>query len=415
MKRIVLPILIFASSIQVFAQNSASDLTFKFSGFVRGDIIYNTRENVAALEDLFYLYPKDEKKDALGEDLNSRSALGFYNLSTRAALDIAGVKLFDAAVSAKMEADFAGAGGSGGTSAVLRLRLAYINFAWDKSTLLIGQNWHPMFQNIQPGQITLSTGAPFQPFNRSPQLAYKYKIKDFNLRAATIFQLQNKSTGPSGKSNIYAKNATLPELNFIAEYKNKSINTGVGVNFLSLKPRTESSFNGSSYKVDEYIRSLSYLAFFQYTEDMLSVGVKSIYGQNNTNLNMLGGYGIKSINSVTGECKYTNFNYSTSWFNIAYGKKYKGNLMFGYTKNLGTEDALVEGSSLYGEGLSVDNMHRVAFNFTYNVPHFTVGLEYEFMNVFYGNAGTLNWKDGKYSSTHSVEDHRITGVIRYIF
>ncbi|MCC8145827.1 MAG: hypothetical protein LIO93_05175 [Bacteroidales bacterium] len=167
--------------------------------------------------------------------------------------------------------------------------------------------------------------------------------------------------------------------------------------------------------MDEVIRSLSYMAYFQFSEQLFTAGIKTIYGQNNVNLNILGGYGIRSIDPVTGEFEYTNFNYSSSWLNLSYGKKYKGNLFLGYTKNMGSDDVLVEGSNLYGEGLAIDNMYRIAGNFTYNVPHFSLGLEYEFMNANYGNDGTFDWKKGEYGSTHGVTDHRITGVIRYIF
>ncbi|MCC8145828.1 MAG: hypothetical protein LIO93_05180, partial [Bacteroidales bacterium] len=212
-----------------------NNVEFQFSGFVRGDAIFNTRKSVAALEELFYLYPKDHLYDDAGKDLNAVSSSGFYTLATRAALDVSGLRLWDSNVSAKIEADFAGSGGNTGTAAIVRLRQAYIKMDWRKSSLLIGQSWHPMFQNIQPGQLTLSTGAPFQPFNRSPQIRFDYKVQKIILSGSAIYQLQNKSTGPLGKSNVYSNNAILPELNALVEYKNSSIQTGIGINFFIFK------------------------------------------------------------------------------------------------------------------------------------------------------------------------------------
>lgn len=415
MKRILIFILVITGILPVFGQNKANDLQLKFSGFIRGDLIYKNRESVTALEDLFYLYPKDHLYDDSGKDLNAQSSSGFYNLATRASLDAWGLKAFNSSISAKIEADFAGSGGSTGTAAIVRLRLAYLKIDRGNSSFLIGQNWHPMFQNIQPGQLTLSTGAPFQPFNRSPQFRYDYKTKKVIFRATAVYQLQNKSAGPAGKSNLYAKNAVLPELNGIIEYNYGSVQTGLGINFLSLTPRTQSEIDNQVYKVNETIRSLSYIAYFQYTEQLFTIGLKTVYGQNNTHLNMLGGYGIKTIDSTTGQCKYTNFNHSSSWLNLSYGEKYKGNLMFGYTKNMGTDDELIKDSNVYGDGLDIDNMYRIAGNFTYNIPHFSVGLEYELMNANYGDTGSFNWKKGKYTSTHGIAAHRLTGIFRYNF
>lgn len=415
MKKNLLVILFITGFISVSAQDDSRNIKLKFSGFVRGDVIYNTRNSVAALEDLFFLYPKDHLYDELGNDLNAQPTSGFYSLSTRATLDVSGAKVWNSDLSGKIEADFAGTAGVGGTPAIVRLRLAYLKMDWDKSSLLIGQTWHPMFGNIQPEQLTLSTGAPFQPFNRSPQIRYDYRMKNFVLTASAIYQLQNNSVGFEGKSNVYSKKAILPELNGIIDYKYHSIQAGLGINFLTLKPRTQSIVNGKIYKVEEILHSISYMAYFKYTEQLLSIGLKTVYGQNNTHLNMLGGFGVYSIDPVTGKCDYTNFNYGSSWLNIAYGKMYKGNFLLGYTKNFGTEKSLVEGSTMYGNALTIDNMYRLAGNFSYNVSHFSIGLEYEFINANYGDEETFDWKEGKYSSTHSITDHRITGVIKYNF
>lgn len=65
--------------------------------------------------------------------------------------------------------------------------------------------------------------------------------------------------------------------------------------------------------------------------------------------------------------------------------------------------------------MDIDDLYRIAGTFTYNIPHFSLGAEYEFTTAYYGNEGTFNWKEGEYSSSHAVRDHRISAVIRYIF
>jgi len=415
MKQIGLTLFTLFLIIPIFAQENSSNLQFKFRGFVRGDFFYDSRQHVASSEGLLFLYPKDREEDALGEDLNALASSGFYYLSTRPAVEVTGLKAFDAAVSAYMEGDFAGFGGAYGSSTILRLRLAYMKMDWKKYSLLMGQAWHPFFLTIIPEQLSLSTGAPFQPFARSPQARFDYKMDKFTLSAAGVYQFQFTSNGPNGKSSVYQKNALLPELVAVVDYKNQSITTGLGLNFLTLKPRSQSLIDDKIYKVDENFSSLSYMAYLKYTENLFSLGVKTTYGQNNVNMLMLGGYGVKSIDPKNGKQEYTNFNYSTTWANVSYGKKYKANLFAGYSKNLGSEDSLVENSPLYGEGLAVDNLSRIVSTFSYNIPHFSLGAEYEFSKANYGDTGTFNWKKGTYSSTHAVYSHRIVGVIRYLF
>ena len=412
MKRIILTLTSFLLLIPALAQENSSQLKFQLYGFVRSDFFYDSRQSTTAIEGLFFLYPKDKELDAVGNDLNANPVSGFYSLATRTGVDISGLRAFNADVTARMETDFAGFSGS---VTLLRIRLAFIRMNWNKSSLLIGQNWHPLFQTLIPRQITLSAGAPFQAFARSPQIRYDYRLNNFTLSAAGIYQFQHTSAGPIGKSNVYQKNALLPELTAVVDYTNQSINTGIGVNLLTLKPRLSSQIDDRIYKVDENLSSLSFQAYLRYTENLFSIGLKTTYGQNNGNLTMLGGYGIKSIDPETGKQEYTNFNFSSSFLNLSYGNKYRGNLFVGYTKNCGTDHALVENSPIYGDGMTIDNLTRLAGTFSYHIPHFMLGVEYEYSIANYGSANSFDWSKGRYSSTHAVSNHRITGVISYIF
>ena len=93
-----------------------------------------------------------------------------------------------------------------------------MNLDWGKSAVLIGQTWHPLFGDIFPQMLNLSTGAPFQPFNRSPQIRYQYKAGKVKLTASAIWQLQYTSSGPKGMSEDYIKNSCVPEFYVGADY-----------------------------------------------------------------------------------------------------------------------------------------------------------------------------------------------------
>lgn len=260
-------ILIFLCLITVsgsFAQ--MQDFKFKFYGQIRTDFYYNSRANEETVDGLFYMYPKDKVRDPEGNDLNSTPNSNFYTLYSRLGVDVAGPKLGTAKTSAKVEVDFRGTGTS---YSVIRLRHAYLNLDWGKSALLLGQNWHPLFGDVSPQILNLSVGAPFQPFSRAPQIRYRYTNKNFQLTGAAVWQSQYTSQGPEGKTHKYLKQSCIPEFYVGADYKNGGLLAGVGIELLSLKPRTESIVNTDKYKVDERITTLSYEAHVKYTKRLV--------------------------------------------------------------------------------------------------------------------------------------------------
>ena len=235
--------------------------------------------------------------------MNSTPNSNFYTLYSRLGVDVAGPKLGTAKTSAKVEIDFRGTGTS---YSVIRLRHAYLNLDWGKSALLLGQTWHPLFGNVSPQILNLSVGAPFQPFSRAPQIRYRYTEKNFQLTGAAIWQSQYLSQGPAGKSQEYIKKSCIPEIYIGADYKNGGLLAGVGIEMLSLKPRTEATGeNNKKFQVDERITTLSYEAHVKYTNKDWFVGAKSVLGSNLTQASGLGGFGVKSVNERTGEQKYT--------------------------------------------------------------------------------------------------------------
>ncbi len=395
-----------------FAQ--MQDFKFKFYGQIRTDLYYNSRANVETVDGLFYMYPKDKVRDPDGNDLNSTPNSNFYTLYSRLGVDVAGPKLGTAKTSAKIEADFRGTGTS---YSVVRLRHAYLNLDWGKSALLLGQTWHPLYGEVAPQILNLSMGAPFQPFSRAPQIRYRYTNKNFQLTGAAVWQSQYLSQGPAGKSQEYIKKSCVPEVYIGADYKNNGFLAGVGVEMLSMKPRTESiGENNKKYKIDERITTLSYKAHVKYTNKNWYVGAKSVLGSNLTQASGLGGFGVKSIDEQTLEQKYTPIRFSSSWFNVVYGKKWKPGIFVGYAKNLGTSDALYApnetDAQVYGTGTNLDQLATAGAELTYNVPHWKFGLEYTLSSAWYGS---LNASNGKIRDTHAVCNNRIVAVAMFMF
>lgn len=418
MKKLTVLFLTLLTAVSGFAQiKVAKGFDFKIYGQVRTDIYYNSRDNNQSVDGLFYMFPKDEVLDENGKDLNGSDNSNMYAVYSRLGFDIAGPMWGKAKTSAKIEFDFRGSGND--NLSVVRLRHAYFNFDWGKSKLLVGQTWHPFYGEVAPQILNLNMGAPFQPFGRAPQIRYRYLSGDVQWTASALWQSQYKSHGPtgvdgSGNSRVqqFHKNSNIPELALGVDYKANGWIVGVGMDMLSIVPRTQSKAeNGQTYKVDERITTLSYEAHVKYTGEKLYLAARSVLGANMTHVSMTGGYGIKSVDSQTGEREYTAFRNSSTWVNIAYGKKWKPALFFGYMKNLGTQDELVA-STVYGTGANLDKLMSGTAELTYNIPHWKIGVEYNYTSAWYGKN---NLKNGKVEDTHSVGNNRLVLSALYTF
>lgn len=396
------------SGCNVLAQKKGFD--YKFYGQVRTDLYYNSRANEETVDGLFYMYPKDKVYDNDGHDLNATTNGSFYTLYSRLGVDVKGPQLGKAEMSAKIEADFRGSGTSYST---VRLRHAYINLAWETSALLIGQTWHPLYGDVAPQILNLNMGAPFQPFSRAPQVRYRFDKKGWMLTGALVWQSQYLSQGPSGKTQEYIKKSGVPEVYASLDYKRNGWQAGIGVEMLSLVPRTQAvGDDASTYKVNERITTLSGEAHVKYSGNNWFVAAKSLLGSNLTQASGLGGFGIKELDSRTGEQKYTPIRVSTTWVNIVYGTKWKPGIFVGYAKNLGTKDELLPGSELYGTGTNLDQLATGTAELTYNLSHWKFGLEYSLSTAWYG---TVRPSDGKVVDTHAVCNNRLVCTAIFMF
>ena len=434
MKKIALSLMAALVAVGGMAQiNLGKDVSLKIYGQVRTDIFYNSRANTESVDGLFYSFPKDEVLDYNGNDINGSPSSNMYAVYSRMGFAFAGPMIGKAKTSAKIEFDFRGNGND--NLSALRLRHAYFNFDWGKSKVLVGQTSHPFFGEVSPQILNLNTGSPFQPFGRAPQIRYRYNSGAWQLQAAAVWQSQFKSHGPTaddgtGKGNARTqyphKNSNIPELALDIDHKANGWIVGLGVDLLSITPRTKSTVKDlfvntpdatTTYKVSERLTTVSYEAHLKYQKDKWFVAAKSVLGSNFTHTSMLGGYGIKSQDAKTGEREYTPFRNSSNWINIVYGKKWKPGIFLGYIKNLGTADDMMNadkyaaGTNIYGTGTDIDKLMTGTFELTYNVPHWKIGAEYNYTEAYYGTTQ----KDGKVKNTHSVGNNRLVLSATYSF
>lgn len=381
---------------------------YKLYGFVRNDLYFNSRLNFEVLDGMYNIFPKPIDLDGMGEDKNAVPNSQMLAISTRLGIDFTGSTILGATSSAKIECDFAGISTS---YYLVRLRQAYLKLNWNKTELLVGQAWHPMFANLQPITPALSAGAPFQPFNRSPQIRINQKLNDnFSIITAASYQMQYMTQGPLGASASYMKNGLLPSLHVGLDYKSKSIVAGIGMDGKSLKINNIRFNSGAA------------VIYAGYTNKEFQIRAKTVLGQNMSEYMMLGGYGLSEFDLISNKPSYTNFNTSVSWLSLAYGSKVQIGIYGGLSQNLGTKMDLLPALltaklTAYGHGSYdasqqlIDQLYRVAPHITYNLPNFRLGFEYELTSAKYGTIQT----NGRVYNPYMVNNHRVLATISYIF
>lgn len=409
-KRAITPLKFLASFIVVASLTSSStlaqqkDFTYHFFGLFRNDIFFNSRQSVEGMEGAFYQYPKGKLLDPNGKDLNAVSSTYFYNANTRFGVNLTGPNIGKAKTEGTIELDMRG---NASNICILRMKQAFINLNWGKSSLLIGQTFHIISRAILNELLNISSGAPFQPRGFAPQIMYQYQNGNILMRAGALWQSLSPSMGPNGKNRDYLKNSKIPELAASIEYVSDKKATRIGalIHFFSIVPRLQSE---KGFKVDERVNALSLEAHASYRKNSLYIAGRSLLSQNLTQLINVGGYGVTSVDPTTGESKYSPLRFSQNWLNVMYGKKWRGGIFVGFIKNLGaTKDV----SNLVGQGTNIDKMTIGSGQLTYNVADWKFGVEYSMTTVWYGEPD----KRGKAINTYDVTNHRLCGTVQFSF
>jgi hypothetical protein len=398
MKKIVL-FLFVVISLTTNAQDKKEEPKFgiSFSGFVKTDIFYDTRQTVNIREGHFLLYPENELLDAFNKDVNASAAFNILSIQSRLKGAITGPEAFGAKTAGVIEADFFG-NASAGLDDVngFRLRHAFVKLNWKKTELLTGQYWHPMFiAEAFPGVVSFNTGAPFQPFSRNPQIRVTHKLGPLNLIACMYSERDFSSAGPTSNtsavlsaSSKYMRNSGIPAAHFQVQFKPDSTEHvfGAGVDYKTLKPELYTTVGTKNYKSDQTIASMSAIAYAKFKCKPVTFTIEGVYAQNAYDMVMLGGYTIDTVEVSTGKKVFTNLNTGSVWTDIqTNGKKVQFGLFAGYTMNLGAADS-IKTASFYSRGSNIDNIYRVAPRVVFIAGKLNVAIEIEHTVATYGKA-----------------------------
>jgi hypothetical protein len=372
-----------------YGQSNNADKKFgiNWSGFVKTDFMYDTRQVVNAREGHFNILPAAENLVG-GEDLNDQSNFNILSIQTRLKAAISGPDFFGMKTSGAIEAAFFG--NSDASVGELRLRHAFVQLSNDKIEILMGQYWHPMFVTaVFPGTYSFNTGVPFQPFSRNPQLRITTKgnVKFIGvLFTERDFQTRGASVSKSGIPQFHA------QLQF-----GKASETlgGLGFNVKSSRPNLG----------DDNLTSTAFIGYFRTKLGNATWKAEATYGENMTDLLQIGGFGT----ATNGD--FVNNNTLSLWteFSGDFSETMEWGLFGGYTENGGFGEAITYVNGFLG---TVENAYRIAPRIGWKSGALTIGVEGEFTNAQYGS---IDGNGDITSSTDAVNNFRLLTTAIYKF
>jgi hypothetical protein len=429
MKKLVLFLIVIIPVLSM-AQDE-NKFGIKFSGFVKSDIFYDSRQTWDAREGHFLLFPKNELPDINRNDINDVPKFNILSIQTRLKGVITGPDALGAKTSGLIEGAFFGNIGSDING--FRLRHAFVKLNWTNTELLVGQFWHPMFVTYCfPGTVSFNTGTPFEPFSRNPQIRLTQKIGSVNVIGSVMEQVDFKSKGPDGDSPTYLINSGIPEANLRLEYNSEKVLVGAGVNYKTLHPRlaienkfvsTEKTF--STVKSTNEVSGLSYFGYFKLTTKPVTVKLYAVSGQLMYSMTMLGGYAENEIykeafkdTTHISNINYTPLNTSSFWLDIhSNGKKWQYGLFAGYSQNNGADDKI--GGSYYSRGSDIEYVYRVAPRLIFNSGKFRIAPEIEYTVAAYAktdeNGKLFRDEKGKILDSKEIANFRFLVGVYYFF
>lgn len=398
-------------SLFVYSQDNKdkNDFTIKLTGYVKYDMFYDSRQTVDAREGHLLMWPKNIELDENGKDINARGSFNFLSIQSRLALRVTGPSVFNAKTSALIEGEF-----FGHTNADIngfRLRHAIMKFDWNKSELLMGQYWHPLFiLGCFPGTVSFNTGIGFQPFARNPQIKYTYKFGLLHLSYTAFTERDFPSRGIDGSANSsYVRNTGIPSMNLNLNYSNKSnspdnyITTGFAVNYKTMLPQMKTIAN---YITNQKVNAFSAIAYFNKRVKNFECKFAATYGENTTDFLMLGGFAVlDTVNFETKEISYIPLRNVSAWVDFSTtGKVWQIGLFAGYNKNIGASKDFV--GNISGFYNNINYLYRISPRVNYYVNKIQIGAELEYTAAAFG--------DGRYTSKGIPLSPKEVGNLRVI-
>ncbi len=260
-----------------------------------------------------------------------------------------------------------------------------------------------------PGTISFNTGAPFLPFSRNPQVRLVWLPGKINFTMVAYSQRDFTSSGPDGNSSKYLRNSGIPGVNFQVKIPaGQYLTAWAGVDYKTIRPEIKTSANIETYAV---VGGISAFASLKLKTKPLNLSIMGVYGENASDMMMLGGYAVSEIINPADQLKkYTTINNAGFWVDLSTnGKRFAAGIFSGFSKNLGSREDIV--GSVYGRGSNIDHLFRVSPRLVLTEGKLSLAAELESTLAAYGTMED----DGRVSDIHNVNNLRLLLSLIYRF
>jgi len=400
----------------IFSQDEPK-FGIKFGGFVKTDIIWDSRQTVAAREGHFLLWPSAVNLDVQGNDINSKANFNFLAVQSRLSGKITGPSAFGAKTSGLIEGDFFAQANDNVN--LFRLRHALVKLNWEHLEVMAGQYWNPLFvTGCFPGTVSFNTGTPLQSFARNPQLRITYKVGGLSLLAAALSQRDYSSVGPDGASSKYLRNSSIPDMHLQVHFGTSTesgfnLLAGAGAAYKTIVPRISSTPTLISYAVDEKVGGLTAIAFAKVISGPITAKAQVRYGENISDLLGISGFAATEVRDLlTGELAYSPLNSMSFWGELHTNGNPQVGIFGGFSSNNGSKESILSTDMVYGRGTTIRSLYRIAPRLIYNSGKVRMALELEYTNAAYGE----NYDEFYIpAETTNADNLRILAAIYYFF
>lgn len=387
------------------------------SGFVQHEAYWDTRQVVGqpSQGDLL-LYPEFPRFDICCRQINKKGSFNMLNIQSRIRAEALGPVLCGADTYAVFECDCRGSDVIALVD-IFRSKHAFLFFSWEKSSLLIGQYYHPIIlpdYQCVPSTISYNSGMPIEPYTLAPQIRYTSSGDSFSFTAAAMAHAYRLEVGPQLEddepriNNLYGRRAIMPNL-YAGMYTTiHGHHLGCGADVFRLVPRIVTNEN---IRHTESIWSCLLHAFAVYNDERFQLKMRAIYAQNGVSYTLLSGYAVHSIDPATDIRTYANLQSLSLWTDIAITGACEPGIFMGITKNIGASKSIHTDLVYAAEREKIDYVARISPRLRCYIQPLILGFEFEFTRAAFG---TLDYR-GRVKNAIPVNNIRFLSAAYYCF
>jgi hypothetical protein len=397
---------------QLLWSNKPFPTELKLFGFVKSEGIFDTRQNFTLRSGQFLYFPLQKMPDVIGRDINGRGDFDIYAIQSRIDLEAIGPDIGCFKSRALIEANFFGR--TDPTINTFNLWEGFLELTSENLDFLAGQSYHPIcIPTESPDTISYNSGIPMAPFALCPQFRLTYHNPCLEFLFAAIGFLGDRPFGLAGGTDKVFRDAMMPDFYGMAKFKLDDANyLGVGFDIYRLIPRLATNNN---YKEDFGLTAISADLFIRFQSNDFVTYSKLVYAQDAAIFELIGGIAIHSIDPVTDLRTWVPLQ-TVAWYVEFIKQGYlEPGLFIGIVKNLGATKTVVPGSeslvSLFGIGINIDTVFRIAPRLRWYINSFILGVEYEYTRAAYGTPDD----HARIINTIPVANNRFLFATYYVF